>query len=69
MKKYKFQIYEEEKVKYYIIVYPDDLKAKIYKLKGSKYDKEGDFLQENYDFDETTCKVSLDFERVFRRFR
>ncbi|NOZ90272.1 MAG: Uma2 family endonuclease [Epsilonproteobacteria bacterium] len=67
--KYKFQIYEEEKVKYYILVYPDDLKAKIYKLKGSDYDKEGDFLQESYDFDETTCKVSLDFERVFRRFR
>jgi Uma2 family endonuclease len=67
--KYKFQIYEEEKVKYYILVYPDDLKAKIYKLKGSKYDKEGDFLQESYNFDETTCKVSLDFERVFRRFR
>jgi len=67
--KYKFQIYEEEKVKYYILVYPDDLKAKIYKLKGSDYDKEGDFLQESYDFDNTTCKVSLDFERVFRRFR
>lgn len=67
--KYKFEIYEKEKVKYYILVYPNDLRAKIYKLKGSKYDKEGDFLLESYDFEETTCKVSLDFERVFRRFR
>ena len=67
--KYKFQIYEEEKVKYYILVYPDDLKAKIYKLKGSEYDKEGDFLEESYSFDDTTCKVSLDFKRVFKRFR
>jgi Uma2 family endonuclease len=67
--KYKFEIYEKEKVKYYILVYPNDLRAKIYKLKGSKYDKEGDFLLESYDFEETSCKVNLDFERVFRRFR
>lgn len=67
--KYKFEIYEKEKVTYYILVYPDDLRAKVFKLKGSHYDKEGDFLQESYDFEETTCKVSLDFERVFKRFR
>jgi len=67
--KYKFEIYEKEKVTYYILVYPDDLRAKIYKLKGSRYDKEGDFLQERYDFVETTCNVSLDFARVFKRFR
>jgi Uma2 family endonuclease len=67
--KYKFEIYEKEKVKYYILVYPQDLKAKIYKLKDSKYDKEGDFLLESYDFEETSCKISLDFERIFRRFR
>jgi len=67
--KYKFEIYQEEKVKYYILIYPDDLKAKIYKLKNSKYDKEGDFFSESYDFEDTTCRVSLDFERVFKRFR
>jgi len=67
--KYKFEIYEKEKVTYYILVYPDDLRAKVYKLKGSKYDKEGDFLQESYDFEETSCHVSLDFKRVFKRFR
>ena len=67
--RYKFEIYQEEKVKYYILIYPDDLKAKIYKLKNSKYDKEGDFFSESYDFEDTTCRVSLDFERVFRRFR
>ena len=67
--KYKFEIYEKEKVNYYILVYPDDLRAKVYKLKDSKYDKEGDFLQESYDFEETTCHISLDFERVFKRFR
>jgi len=66
---HKFAIYEKEKVNYYILVYPDDLRAKIYKLKDSTYDKVGDFLEESYTFDETTCQVSLDFRKVFSRFR
>ena len=59
----------EEKVKYYIIVYPKDLKAKVYRLENGKYTKEGDFLTESYLFEETTCKASIDFESVFERFR
>jgi len=34
---HKFKIYQEEKVKYYVIVYPDDLKAKVYRLDGKEY--------------------------------
>ncbi|PHS41739.1 MAG: hypothetical protein COB07_01465 [Sulfurovum sp.] len=66
---YKFQKYETEKVMYYIIVYPDELYAKVYKLKDGKYDKQGDFSKESYDFEETLCKASVDFEKVFKRFR
>ncbi len=66
---YKFKTYEKEKVKYYIIVYPDDLKAKIYKLKDGKYDKQGDFSSQTYDFEETTCKTSINFDNAFKRFR
>ena len=66
---YKFDIYEKEKVKYYIIIYPDDLVAKVYKLDGKEYDKVGDFSLENYTFEDTSCGIILDFERVFRRFR
>ena len=66
---YKFQKYEAEKIKYYAIVYPDDLYAKVYKLKDGKYDKQGDFSRETYDFEETLCKVCIDFDRVFKRFR
>ena len=66
---YKFDIYEAEKVKYYIIVYPDDLRAKVYKLEDKDYDKQGDFTKETYKFEETKCNVSIDFERIFRRFR
>ena len=66
---YKFDIYEREKVKYYMIIYPEDLRAKIYKLDGKEYDKQGDFSLESYTFEETTCKISLDFKEVFKRFR
>jgi len=66
---YKFDIYEAEKVKYYIIIYPDELIAKVYKLDAKEYDKQGDFSEEVYDFTETTCNIKIDFKRVFKRFR
>ena len=67
--KYKFSLYEQEKVTYYILIYPEDLRAKIYRLKDSHYDKEGDFSFESYHFTETTCGISLDFGKLFQRFR
>jgi Uma2 family endonuclease len=67
--KYKFDIYEAEKVKYYILIYPEDLNAKIYKLDNKKYDKQGDFSMQSYFFEDTTCSISIDFEKIFRKFR
>lgn len=66
---YKFDIYQAQKVKYYIIIYPDDLIAKVYKLDGKAYDKQGDFAEESYHFDATTCNVKLDFGALFARFK
>lgn len=66
---HKFALYEAEKVHYYLLVYPDDLRAKLYKLDGKTYDKQGDFSRETYRFDALECDVSLDFEQVFRRYR
>ena len=66
---HKFSIYEKEKVNYYILVYPNDLRAKIYQLKESTYDKVGDFSEESYTFEETSCRVNLDFKEVFSRFK
>ena len=45
--KTKFQIYQEEGVKYYILIYPNELKAKLYKLENRKYVKEGEFTDES----------------------
>jgi len=56
-------------VEYYILVYPDDLKAKVYKLKDDKYSKIGDFTKEKLTFKDINCEFDLDFELVFRKFR
>lgn len=66
---YKYELYRAEKVKYYIIVYPNDLVAKIYRLDGKEYDKQGDFSMQSYEFDDTTCDIKLDFADLFKRFR
>ncbi len=41
----------------------------VLKLDDKEYYKQGNFIDETYKFDETTCNVSIDFERVFKRFR
>ncbi len=65
----KFDIYEREGVLYYILVYPDDLKAKVYSLKDGRYVKVGDFTHEELTFDDITCSISLKFAQVFKKFR
>ena len=65
----KFDIYEAEGVQYYILVYPNDLKAKVYSLKDGKYLKVGDYTHEVLEFDDIKCSMSLDFAKVFQKFR
>ena len=67
--KVKFEIYEREKVIYYILVYPKTLNAKIYKIENNKYQKQGDFTKEKYLFDELERKVEVDFKEVFKKFK
>lgn len=66
--KIKFELYETDKVKYYILLYPEDLKAKIYKLENSKYEKIVDLLEGSFIFEEIGCKAKIDFDFVFERF-
>jgi Uma2 family endonuclease len=65
----KFTIYEDEKVDYYILVYPDDLVAKVYKIKDDRYTKVGDFTTEKLEFKDIDCDLSIDFDKAFKRFR
>ncbi len=68
--KIKFEIYEKELVKYYILVYPDRLTAKIYKNENSQFKKIGDFSKETVNLSENlTCEAEIDFENVFKKLR
>ena len=52
-----------------MLVYPEDLRAKIYKLEGNEYSKQGDFAIEEFSFDNLECKASINFKDVFAKFR
>jgi len=41
----------------------------VYKLKNSKFDKGDNFTNEIMNFDNLECGGSINFERVFKRFR
>ncbi|GAB6045575.1 hypothetical protein JCM11957_11730 [Caminibacter profundus] len=65
----KFEIYKNEGVKYYMLVYPDFLKAKVYRLKDNLYQKIGDFTNEILEIKDIKCPTKIDFNEVFKRFR
>ncbi|MEO1927488.1 MAG: Uma2 family endonuclease [Nautiliaceae bacterium] len=68
--KIKFEIYEKENVKYYILAYPDRLIAKIYKNENSEFRKIGDFSKETLKLnDNLNCEVEIDFDNVFKKLR
>ena len=65
----KYSIYANEGVKYYILVYPNDLVAKVYKNHDFNFKKVGEFDSETIEFDDIKCEFSFDFSAIFERFR
>jgi len=64
----KKEIYLEEGVKYYVLVYPDRKTAKIYKLIDGKYILDKLVKNEKYKFD-LECDPEIDFEKVFKKIK
>ncbi len=62
----KFYLYESEGVQYYILVYPHDKKAKVYKLVNGKYQKVGDFKDKRYLFELQECEIEFDFSKIWQ---
>ena len=62
----KFDIYEKEGVKYYIIVDPDDEIAKVYHLHEGKYIKTVDATDEKVNFDLEKCQIEIDFIKLWK---
>ncbi len=56
----KFEIYQRERVKYFVLVYPEEKKVKVFEISNGKYREKLD-----KKFDLNGCNVELDFEEVF----
>ncbi len=65
----KFNLYEAEGVKYYILVYPEELLARVYKLENKRYIDLEEFSEEKLEFSDIGCDLALDFGAVFRRVK
>jgi len=62
----KFELYQNEGVAYYTIVYPKKKIAKVYRLKEGRYIKVDDFSDEVYTFYIKECNIDFDFSKIWR---
>ena len=63
----KYELYQQEGVQYYVIVYPQQKKAKVYQLIDYVYRKMGDFSDETYRFELEKCTIDFDFGFIWRK--
>ncbi len=63
----KYELYQKEGVKYYGIVYPEKRIAKVYQLIAEHYRKVGDFSDETREFEICDCKITFDFNLIWRK--
>ena len=63
----KFELYQNEGVNWYILVYPENRKAKVYQLIDYSYRKVGDFSDEHCLFELEKCHIDFDFNLIWRK--
>jgi len=62
----KFELYQREGVKYYILVYPEKRLAKIYNNKVEGFKKLGDHSSGIMEFLIEECRITIDFSSIWR---
>lgn len=63
----KFDLYRSEGVSHYVLVYPEQRKAKVYQLIDGEYRKVADFCNETHRFELSKCAMDFDFSRLWKR--
>ena len=61
----KFNLYESEGVKFYILVYQYENTAKIYELNQGRYIKLKDVRDETISFDLSDCQFDFEFNKIW----
>ena len=64
--KIKYELYKEEKVKYYVLVYPELKKVRAFRLLKDKYDKFFDDEEGNLMLEVCNCPMKIDVEKIFK---
>jgi len=62
----KFQLYAEESVPFYFLVYPEQEKVKAYHLRDGEYRKIDDDSQGNWKGSIEDCNMDVDFSRIWK---
>ena len=65
----KFELYQQEGVQIYLLVYPDAQKIKVFTLEQGRYIKHGDFQQETYHGKIKDCEFALDFAQAWSKIK
>ena len=68
----KFELYEDEKVPYYILAYPKEKKIKIFEFdkKKNKYKSLGSYRDEKFTFKNIKCKdITINVKNIFKRLK
>ena len=60
----KFELYEKEKVQWYVLVYPDLRKARIFRLKDNRFDKVSDCTDDKFTI-RASCNFEIDFSKLW----
>ncbi len=60
----KFELYEKEKVQWYVLVYPDIRKARIFRLKDNCFDKVSDCTDDKFTI-RASCDFEIDFSKLW----
>ena len=62
----KFNLYEKNRVKFYVIVEPNSEVVDVFELKNGKFELQKKLTsRDRYDFELDGCSVSIDFNEVF----
>ncbi|MEM6963549.1 MAG: Uma2 family endonuclease [Bacteroidota bacterium] len=61
----KYELYEKQGVKYYLIIDPIGEQVEIFELKQKTYKKQGEFKEGSFDFDLGKCTSTINFKEIW----
>ena len=62
----KYELFQEQGVKYYVLVEPAGMFAEVYELFEGRYELLGEFKDESFQFKLEACEIDFDFGEIFK---